>query len=175
MLQAPPRRRFVRLVESALAQAPPGPSSPSLGPAFHSWLEWSLDLCRWRGCPLPRPVLSRLTGLAGASGEIEPARMPAQPRRSEWSGSDWKLLERWARLELSTDGAAGLAIEILEAPDAGAGVEVRLDGEVLAISGARRGDVLTVRRVFDGGAHLLEVEGVSGGRLVLGSVRLLSR
>lgn len=175
LLQVPPRRRFLPWVESALAQAPPGPVSPSLDPALRSWLGWSLDLCRWRGCPMPRPVLGRLAAFAGAGGEIAPARQPEPPRRSEWSARDWKPLERWARLELSTDEAAGLAIEILSVPDAGAGVEVRLDGEVVAISGARRGDVLTVRRAFDGGAHLLEVEAVSGGLLVPGAVRLLSR
>ena len=178
LLQAPPRRRFIPHVESALAQAPPGPASPSLAPAFQAWLDWSLDLCRWRRCPMPQPVLSRLAGLAGATGakgEIGAARTLAEPRRSEWTYQDWKLLERWTRLELSTDGAAGLTIEILGAPDAGAGAEVRLDGEVVAISGVRRGDVLTVRRAFDGGAHLLEIEAVSGGRLVPGTVRLLSR
>ncbi|HVG10264.1 MAG TPA: hypothetical protein VNM67_21350 [Thermoanaerobaculia bacterium] len=174
LLQAPPRRRFIPQVESALAQAPPGPASPSLAPAFQSWLDWSLDLCRLRRCPMTQPVLSRLAAFAGARGEVEPARDPVE-RRSEWSYRDWKLLERWARLELSTDGAAGLAIEIIGAPDAGAGAEVRLDGEVVAISGARQGDVLTVRHPFDAGAHLLEIEAVSGGRLVPGAVGLLSR
>ncbi|MFL6293891.1 MAG: hypothetical protein ACJ759_23600, partial [Thermoanaerobaculia bacterium] len=55
LLQAPPRRRFVPRIESALAQAPPGPASPSLDPAFRSWLDWSLDLCRSRQCPMPEP------------------------------------------------------------------------------------------------------------------------
>ena len=174
LLQAPPRRRFLPQVESALAQAPPGPASPSLAPAFRAWHDWSLDLCRRRSCPMPRPVLSRLALLAGAT-EAVPARQPASPRRSEWSAQDWQPMDRGARLDLSTDGAAGLAIEIAGTPDAGAGVEVRLDGEVVAISGARRGDVLTVRRAFDGGVHLLEVEAVSGGRLDPGAVRLLSR
>lgn len=175
LLQAPPRRRFLPLVESALAQAPPGAASPSLGPAFQTWLDWSLDLCRARRCPMPQPVMSRLAGLAGAPAEARAGQTLAQPRRSEWSYSDWKLMERWASLELSTDAAAGLTIEVIGAPDAGAGAEVRLDGEVVAISGARSGDVLTVRRPFDAGAHLLEIEAVSGGRLVPGEVRLLSR
>ncbi|MEA2561571.1 MAG: hypothetical protein QOH06_3075 [Acidobacteriota bacterium] len=177
LLQAPPRRRFIPQVESALAQAPPGPASPSLAPAFQSWLDWSLDLCRWRRCPMTQPVLSRLASLAGAThaGNTTREAEPARLRQREWSYRDWKLLERWARLELSTEGAAGLTIEIVGAPDAGAGAEVRLDGEVVAISGVRQGDVLTVRHPFDAGAHLLEIEAVSAGRLVPGAVRLLSR
>ncbi len=175
MLQAPPRRRFLPRIESALAQAPPGPASPSLAPAFRAWLDWSLDLCRWRGCPMPQPVMSRLAGLANMEEKPEPARTLADPRRSEWSYGDWKLLERWARLELSTAEAAGMTIEIIAVPDAGAGVEVRLDGEAVSISGVRRGDVLTVRHPFEAGVHLLEIEAVSGGQLVPGAVRLLSR
>lgn len=174
-LQSPPRRRFLPHVESALAQAPPGPASPSLDPAFRTWLDWSLDLCRWRGCPMPRPVLGRLASLARTGGEIEPARQPAAPPRSEWSGSDWQPQRRGGKLALSTDGAAGLAIEILSVAGQGAVVEVRLDGEVAAISSAKSGDVLTVGRALDGGVHLLEVEAVSGGALVPGTVRLLSR
>lgn len=179
LLQAPPRRRFLPQVESALAQAPPGPASPSLAPAFRSWLDWSLDLCRLRRCPMTQPVLSRLAGLAGATGppgETEPARNLAEPRRSEWSYRDWALDERAARLEMFPAAhGTGLTIEIIGAPDAGAGAEVRLDGEVVAILGARAGEVLTVRHPFDAGAHLLEIEAVSGGLLTPGTVRLLSR
>ena len=173
ILQAPPRRRFLPQVESALAQAPAGTVSPSLEPALRTWLEWSLDLCRWRRCPMPRPVLGRLGNLAGASSDAA-QNAEAGPLRNEWTWRDWKLLERWARLEMVPAGPAeGLTIEILELPDAGAGVEVRLDGEVVALQGAKRGDVITVRRAFDAGPHLLEVEPVSGGRLVPGSARLL--
>lgn len=178
LLQAPPRRRFVPRIESALAQAPPGPASPSLDPAFRDWLDWSLDLCRRRQCPMPEPMMRRLADLARASGDAIAAagraRPPAGPRRSEWSYRDWTLGDRVARLEMvPASPSPGLTIEVLGAPDAGAGVEVRLDGEVVAISGARRGDVLTVRRACDDGAHLLEIEAVSGGRLVPGEVRLV--
>lgn len=179
LLQVPPRQRFVPRIEAALAQAPPGPASPSLEPAFRTWLDWSLDLCRRRRCPMPEPVMRRLADLAHASGsEIEKAayRAPAEPRRSEWSAGDWTFGETAARLEMLPEApAAGISIEILEAPDAGAGTEVRLDGEVVAITGVLRGDVVTVRHAFDDGAHLVEVEAVSGGRLVPGAVRLLSR
>jgi hypothetical protein len=176
LLQAPPRRRYLPQVESALAQAPPGPPSPSLAPAFRSWLDWSRDLCLWRRCPMPEPVLRRLAALADSDDIREAGQRLPEPRRSEWSYRDWKLLERWARLEMVPAApAVGLTIEIIGAPDAGAGTEVRLDGEVVAISGVKRGDVLTVRHPVDGGAHLLEVEAVSGGRLAPGAVRLLSR
>ena len=175
LLQAPPRRRFLPQVESALAQAPPGPANPSLEPALRAWLDWSLDLCRQRNCPMPQPLLGKLGALAGARADtIQGAE--AGPRRSEWTYADWELLDRWARLEMvPAEAAAGLAIEVIGAPDAGAAVEVRLDGEVVSIQGAKRGDVITVRRAFDAGAHLLEIEPVSGGRLVPGEVRLLLR
>lgn len=179
LLQAPPRRRFLPEIESALAQAPPGTPSPSLAPAFRSWLDWSLDLCRWRQCPMPEPMMQRLANLARASGdemEAARARPPAGPRRSEWSGRDWVLSGRMARLEMLPAGSgAGFTIEVIAVPDAGIGAEVRLDGEVVAISGARRGDVLTVRHAFDDGAHLLEIEAVSGGLVAPGALRLLSR
>lgn len=259
LLQSPPRRRFLHLVESALAQAPPGPGGGTVAPAVRSWLDWSLDLCLWRRCPMPEPLLRRLAGLgpeleppaaaraalvsgdlaasevyerrsketwtepwgpylvtrAGAltqrrelaaaeraldtvhpvwkrtapywqarlalvraagdgTGEAEARRKLAELRRSEWTYRDWTLRDRTPRLEIVPTGpAAGLTIEIIGAPDLGAGVEVRLDGEAVAISGAERGDVLTVRYALDGGAHLLEVEAVSGGQLVPGAVKLI--
>lgn len=177
VLQVPPRRRFLPYVESSLSQCPPGPGGGSFGPALRDWLDWSLDLCRLKGCPLPEPMMRRLAGLAGAPdlGEMGPPPRLAGLRRSEWPFRDWTPGEPAARLEIVPAAAApGLTIEILELPDAGAAVEVRLDGEVAAISGARRGDVLTVRRPLrPGPAYLLEIEAVSGGRLVPGAVRLL--
>ena len=259
LLQSPPRQRFVPLVQASLAQCPPGAGTSSVAPAIRSWLDWSLDLCLWRSCPLPEPMLRRLAVLgpeldapaaaraALASGDLaagevyerraestwteswgaylvaraealtrrreladaehalntvhpawtrsapywqarlalarsakdgnreaEAVRRLSELRRSEWSYRDWKLRDPAPRLEIVPEGrAAGLTIEILGAPDLGAGVEVRLDGEVVAIRGAARGDVLTVAHPLDAGAHLLEVEAVSGGRLVPGTVRLV--
>jgi hypothetical protein len=177
VLQVPPRRRFLPYVESSLAQCPPGPGGGSFGPSLQAWLDWSLDLCLRKGCPLPEPMLRRLAGLAGApvTREAMTRRPPDGPRRSEWSFRDWTLREPAPRLELVPAAASpGLAIEILELPDAGAAVEVRLDGEVAAISPARRSTVLLVRRPLrPGTAYLLEAEAVSGGRLVPGAVRLL--
>jgi hypothetical protein len=261
VLQVPPRRRFLPYVESSLAQCPAGPGGGSFGPSLQGWLDWSLDLCLWKGCPLPEPVLRRLAGLSGALppetaalaavlggnlaegevyqrraddpwgalwgpygiakaralaksrdnlgeaeraldsvhplwkqsapywttrlglaraagdgvGEAEALRQLAGLRRSEWSFRDWTLRDPAPRLDLVPAAASpGIAIEILALPDAGAAVEVRLDGEVAAISGAKRGDVLTVRHPLRPGlSYLLEVDAVSGGQLVPGSVRLL--
>lgn len=180
VLQTPPRRRFLPYVESSLAQCPPGPGGGSFGPALEAWLDWSLDLCAWKRCPLPDRMLERLAGLAGAPEARLAALAGSRPRltdlrRTEWSSRDWTLGEPASHLEMVPAAAAsGLAIEILELPDAGAGVEVRLDGETVAIFGARRGDVLAVRRPLRlGPAYLLEIEAASGGRLVPGSVRLL--
>ncbi|HEX3130817.1 MAG TPA: hypothetical protein VH394_26010 [Thermoanaerobaculia bacterium] len=180
VLQVPPRRRFAPYVESSLAQCPPGPAGASFTPYLQDWLAWSLDLCAWSGCPLPRPMLERLAGLAGEPGFAEardvltPGHNP-EPRRTEWSSRDWKLNEQTARLELApATAAAGLAVEIVGVPDAGAALEARLDGEVVAIAGARRGDVLTLRHPLrPGPAYVLEIEAVSGGRLEPGAARLL--
>ncbi|HYN22347.1 MAG TPA: hypothetical protein VE078_15405 [Thermoanaerobaculia bacterium] len=258
LLQLPPRQRFVPVVESALAQCPPGAGTGSLAPAIRAWLDWSLDLCLWRGCPLPEPVLKRLAGLAGelepplaaraalaagdlaaselyerraketwtlpwgpyqlaraqalthrrelgeaarsldtvhpslkrsapywrarlslarargdSGGAAEAQRNYGRLRRSEWSARDWIPGERVPRLELlPVRSATGLSIEILGTPDLGAGIEVRLDGEVVLIAGAKRGDVLVVQHAFDAGAHVLEVEAVSGGLVTPGRVRL---
>lgn len=258
LLQLPTRRRFVPLVETALIECPPVAGTGSVAPSVRAWLDWSLDLCLWRGCPLPEPALKRLVGLAGqlepplaaraalASGDLagselyerraretwtEPwgpyllaraaaltnrlelaeaersldtvhpslrrtapywqARLglaraqgdqlaEAEARRSlerlrstQWPALEWVLGDSPPRLEIvPAHPANGLAIEILETPDAGAGTEVRLDGEVVLISGAMRGDVLSVRHAFDAGPHILEVEAVSGGRVVPGAVRL---
>jgi hypothetical protein len=180
VLQVPPRRRFLPHVESALAQCPPGPGGGSFAPYLQAWLDWSLDLCLRQGCPMPEPMLRRLAGLAGAPDiheayEADPPRRIPEPGRMEWSFRDWTLGERAPRLEVVPAAAApGLTIEILAVPGAGAAVEVRLDGEVAAISAARRGAVLTVRHPLRPGlSYLLEIEAVSGGQLVPGAARLL--
>ncbi len=259
VMQVPPRQRFRAQTESALAQCPAGPGGGSFGPSLQAWLDWSLDLCLWKGCPLPQPMLRRLAGLAGTiddptaawaavlTGDLPAAevlvRRASQPwsapwgpygiarsraltqqrrfdeatraldgvhpswkrtspywlarlvlararadvgleaeargqlealKRSEWSYQNWEMREPAPRLEMVPAGpAGGLTIEILGAPDLGAGVEVRLNGEVAAITGARRGDVLRIRQPLQSVPYLLEVEAVSGGVLVPGTVRLL--
>lgn len=258
VMQVPPRHRFLGAVESALAQCPPGPAG-SAAPAVRAWLDWSLDLCSWRSCPLPEPMLRRLAGLAGeveppaaaraalaagdlAEGELyerraestfsepwgpyliaraavltrrleldgadraldtvhpawrggslywqarlalaraagdnvheaEALRRLEELKRSEWTYRDWMLEGPAPRLEIAPAGPApGFTVEVIGVPDAGAGVEVRLDGEVIALEGVRRGQVLTLRKPLDPRPHLLEIEAVSGGHLVPGAVRLL--
>jgi hypothetical protein len=260
VLQTPPRRRFLPDIETALTQCPSGADGGSVSPAVGVWLDWTLDLCLWQGCPLPDPLLRRLAGLAGelpaataaraavvagdlATGEAyerraedswsaawgpygiararalterrelaeaaraldrvhphwsvgapywtarlalaraagdgvreaEARRKLSELRRREWSYREWTLNERKARLEIVPAAPSpGLSVEILEVPARGAAVEVRLDGEAVALSGAYRGDVLKVRHPLGAGVHLLEVEAVSGGRLVPGAVRLLT-
>lgn len=259
IMQAPPRHRFLPALERALAQCPPGPAG-SPAPAVRAWLGWSLDLCSWRSCPMPEPMLRRLADLAGdieapaaahaalvagdlAQGEVyerraestftepwgpyliaraaaltrrrelddadraldtvhpawrsgslywqarlalaraagngireaEALRRLEELRRTEWTYRDWTLQERAPRLEIVPAAPApGFTLEVIGVPDAGAGVEVRLDGEVIAMEGVRRGQVLTLRTPLDARPHLLEIEAVSGGHLVPGAVRLLA-
>lgn len=260
VMQVPPRHRFLPVVESALAQCPAGLAGGAT-PAVRAWLDWSLDLCSWRSCPMPEPMLRRLAGLAGeveppaaaraalaagdlAEGELyerrakstfsepwgpyliaraaaltrrheldgadraldtvhpawrsgslywqarlalaraagdsireaEALRRLEELKRSEWSYRDWTLQDPAPRLEIVPAAPApGFTIEFLGVPDAGAGVEVRLNGEVIAMEGVRRGQVLTLRKPLDARPHLLEIEAVSGGHLVPGAVRLLGR
>jgi hypothetical protein len=63
--QAPPAERYLPVLRTALAQAPPGPTSAGQAAPFSTWLDWTLDLCLIDRCPLPRPLMARLTGLAG--------------------------------------------------------------------------------------------------------------
>lgn len=63
--QAPPGERYLPVLRTALAQAPSGPTSASQAKPFSAWLDWALDLCLIDRCPLPRPLMDRLTGLAG--------------------------------------------------------------------------------------------------------------
>lgn len=259
LMQVPPRHRFLPVVESALAQCPPGLAGGAT-PAVRAWLDWSLDRCSWRSCPLPEPMLRRLAGLAGdveppaaaraalaagdlAEGELherrakstfgepwgpyliaraaaltrrreldgadraldtvhpawrsgslywqarlalaraagdsireaEALRRLEELKRSEWSYRDWTLQDPAPRLEIVPAAPApGFTLEVIGVPDAGAGVEVRLNGEVIAMKGVRRGQVLTLRKPLDARPHLLEIEAVSGGHLVPGAVRLLA-
>jgi hypothetical protein len=64
-LSAPPRRLFEPVAESALAQLPPEAGPGNAAPSIRSWLDWALDLCLTRGCPMAPPVLRRLAGLSG--------------------------------------------------------------------------------------------------------------
>ncbi len=117
--------------------------------------------------------------LARAAGdnvrETEALRRLQELQRTEWSYRDWTLQDPAPRLEIvPAVPAPGFTLEVIGVPDAGAAVEVRLDGEVIAMEGVRRGQVLTLRKPLDTRAHLLEIEAVSGGHLVPGAVRLLA-
>ena len=63
--QAAPDQRRLPVLRTVLAQAPAASSSPSWAPPFRAWLDWTLDLCQVGRCPLTRPLIDRLTGLAG--------------------------------------------------------------------------------------------------------------
>ena len=61
--------RYAPLLQRILEQLPPGPVSGGHARAFRRWLDWTLDLCVLRECPLPAATLRRL---AGVSGRLEP-------------------------------------------------------------------------------------------------------
>lgn len=125
-------------------------------------------------------------GLGGgpAPADLAADRLAALQREA-WPGTDWEWRRETARLLMLTARAADhLAVELDEAPPNGAVVELRLDGRSLgafsvppALAGGTGGP-RTLR--LDGrplglgpGLHLLEVQGLEGGRVVPGDVRLL--
>lgn len=62
---APPSQANLQVLRTVLSEAPPSPVSASSAAAFRAWLDWTLDLCLIDRCPLPRPLIDRLSGFAG--------------------------------------------------------------------------------------------------------------
>ncbi|MEA2602888.1 MAG: hypothetical protein QOF89_3880 [Acidobacteriota bacterium] len=90
----------------------------------------SLVYPSWQGRPLywqTRAEVAQAAGDRGAQAEAE-ARLAAFARRS-WPAGAWTLRQGIARLEMVTDGpAAGLTVDLDQAPKGGTVLELRLDG-----------------------------------------------
>jgi hypothetical protein len=59
---APPGRRYLGLVRSALAQCPAGPVDRKTAARLAGHLSWSLERCLLDQCPLPERTIHRLAG-----------------------------------------------------------------------------------------------------------------
>jgi len=136
----------------------------------------SLDLVprSWRQRPAywqARAELARANGDAAGAARAQD-ELRAMTRR-DWAATDWSWHQERARLEILTDTAARrLEIDFDDAPPAGTVVELRLDGALLGTFPARPAGMAGIDRALPPGAHLLEVEGVGGGRVLPGAVRL---
>ncbi len=91
-----------------------------------------------------------------------------------WPPTAWGWTGSVARLNLLTAAdAAGLRIEVAQAPAGGALVEVRLDDAVLGSAPALPGAAVTLATPLAAGLHRLEVESVGGGAVTPGAVALV--
>lgn len=58
--EAPPDQRFAAIVNRALEEAPAALANSADAKAFKGWLDWTLDQCQIRACPLSSTVIGRL-------------------------------------------------------------------------------------------------------------------
>jgi hypothetical protein len=111
---------------------------------------------------------------AGRPGEVAKADEKLRGfARRDWVPTEWTWRQGRARLEIFTDSPArGLEVDLVEVPPAGAVVELRLDGATLGIFPATLDRPLERALTLRPGFHVLELEGVGGGRVLPGAVRL---
>lgn len=119
--------------------------------------------------------------VARAGGE---RRTLPRPERDIWPGSAWRRspddsvdrLELWLPGESVGPGSdRKLRLQLAGVPDAGAVVELRLDGEPVSTEVVHPGDALSVPPPESPGLHLLELETVAGGRVLPGEARRSQR
>lgn len=100
----------------------------------------------------------------------------AELRRRRWMLEDWQALGHHAKLVLYPDLEAGaepgLLVEIVQAPQRGAVVEVFLDGEPVAVRPVAVGRSLALELPLEPKLHLLELRFLAGGQIYPGEVRL---
>jgi hypothetical protein len=91
-----------------------------------------------------------------------------------WPSTAWAWRGSTARLNLlTTVEAAGLRIEVGQAPPGGALVEVRLDDTVLGSAPALPGAAVTLATPLAAGLHRLEFESLGGGAVTPGPAALV--
>jgi len=115
--------------------------------------------------------------LAQASGDSADAARALEKlhgmTREAWPATAWTWRQDRARLQMLTGGPAqGIEVELAEVPAGGAVAELRLDGALAGTFPARPGGLLRLDAPLRPGLHLVEVEGVAGGRVIPGAARL---
>jgi hypothetical protein len=104
---------FAPTLQALLEILPPGPAQDRHAEDFAGWLDWAVELCLLRECPLPQPSFSRLARLSGdlspghrataflLSGDLPRAQLVerrfTQTSRSDWAGYFLLKAEELAR------------------------------------------------------------------------------
>lgn len=96
LAQMPVDGRFAPLFARAMQRLPAGPFDAATLPALEAWLDWALDHCADRGCPLPPAVLGRLA--RGCQPREPPAAALAALASGDRAGAE--------RIERQAAGAA---------------------------------------------------------------------
>lgn len=91
--------RFAPLFVRVMKQLPAGPLSSASLPALEGWLDWVLEACTERACPLPPPVAGRL------AQACEPREAPVAALSALASG-DLAAAERLDRNSVTAEQAA---------------------------------------------------------------------
>jgi hypothetical protein len=118
-----------------------------------------------------RLEVSRASGRLGEAARAR-ERLRGFARRS-WAATDWTWHQDRASLELLPDGPGrGIEVDLAEVPDAGAVIELRLDGATLGISPVVPGRTLALNVDLPSALHVVELETVGGRRVLPGAVRL---
>jgi hypothetical protein len=128
----------------------------------------------WQRRPVYWLARRDLAAAAGdAAGLSDCRRRLAALARSEWAPQEWTWHGPLARLDLLAAGAAaGLAIDVVEAPAAGAVVAMRVDGADAGALVARPHTVLRLHRDLAAGAHTVELTSLAGGEVRPGAAIL---
>jgi len=127
----------------------------------------------WRSTPVELEIrrLAASDPVAEAAADDELRNLS----RNEWSATDWRWQGRTARLDLVSDSPArGFSIRFDVVPSGMRPVEFRWDQELVESVVAHAGETRRVSLNVTPGFHILELETLSGGRVLPGTVRLTS-
>ena len=92
---------------------------------------------------------------------------------TSWPATAWEWRGPVARLDLlAVRDAGGFTLTFDSVPPKGAAVQVKLDGETVAVAPVAGGATLRIVAALPQGAHLLEVEPIAGGRVVPAALTL---
>src|SRR5262245_50138838 len=133
----------------------------------------------WQARPLYWQARAEVARAAGDAQGLAAAqeRLAAAASRS-WPAIDWTWHRGVARLEMVAGApAAGFAVRLDSVPENGALVELRLDGATVGVFPVRplagTAPALRLGSRLGRGLHVLELESLSGGQVLPGSVALL--
>jgi hypothetical protein len=107
--------------------------------------------------------------IAEARGEL------AALAATSWAATTWQWRSSVARLDvLAGADASGLVVALDVVPASGAVVQVALDGATALVAPVRPSATISVAAPVSSGAHLLEIQTLTGGQVVPGQVDLIT-